>query len=88
MSSPTPDLPTTVEPNSTRQVGPSPGQIQRTPPRVGRILSYTDSWYPEPPGPAAKRHLCRLNARDGTRHHLNAALPSWAKIVGLWVFSI
>ena len=38
MSSPAPDLPTTVEPNSTRQVGPSPGQIQRTPPRVGRIM--------------------------------------------------
>ena len=38
MSSPAPDLPTTVELNSTRQVGPSPGQIQRTPPRVGRIM--------------------------------------------------
>ena len=38
MSSSAPDLPTTVESNGTRQVGPSPGQIQRTPPRVGRII--------------------------------------------------
>ena len=37
MSSPEPDLPTTVESNGTRQVGPSPGQIRRTAPRVGRI---------------------------------------------------
>ena len=38
MSSAAPDLPTTVESNGTRQVGPSPGQIQRTPPRGGRIM--------------------------------------------------
>ena len=69
MSSPEPDLPTTVESNSTRQVGPSPGQIQRPPPRAGDAFwSYTDSRYPEPPGPAAKRLLRRLNARDGTSY--------------------
>ena len=38
MSSSAPDLPTTVESNGTRQFGPSPGQIQRTPPRGGRIM--------------------------------------------------